>query len=134
MQVHPRKCDWFKDEVNYLAYVINKDGIRPQTRKIERILAIESPKNASEVRSFLGMVNYYRYMWHQHSTLIGPLTEISNKKGKSFVWSSRQQEAFEKIKRVIAKEAMLVYLNFDVPFEVHTDSSDYQLGGLSVDV
>ena len=58
MQVHPRKCDWFKDEVNYLGYVINKDGIRPETRKIERILAIESPKNASEVRSFLGMVNY----------------------------------------------------------------------------
>ena len=76
------------------------------------------------------MVNYYHYIWHQCSTLIGPLTEISNKKGKSFVLGSRQQEAFEKIKRVIPKEAMLVYPDIDVPFEVHTDSSDYQFGGV----
>ena len=78
MQVHPRKCDWFKEEVDYLGYVINKEGIRPQTNKIDKMLAIESLKNASEVRSFLGMVNYYRYMWHQRSMLIAPLTEVSN--------------------------------------------------------
>ena len=130
MQVHPRKCDWFKEEVDYLGYVINKEGIRPQAKKIEKMLAIEAPKNASEVRSFLGMVNYYRYMWRQRSTLIAPLTEVSNKKGKSFVWTPRQQNAFDRIKKVIAKETMLVYPNFDVPFEVHTDASDYQLGGV----
>ena len=130
MQVHPRKCDWFKDEVEYLGYVINKNGISPQKKKIEKMLAIETPKNASEVRSFLGMVNYYRYMWRQRSTLISPLTEVSNKKGKSFIWGSKQQNAFEKIKKVIAVETMLVYPDFNIPFEVHTDSSDYQLGGV----
>ena len=47
MQVHPRKCDWFKDEVEYLGYVINKEGMSPQKRKIEKMLAIETPKNAN---------------------------------------------------------------------------------------
>ena len=94
------------------------------------MLAIKEPKNASEVRSFLGMVNYYRYMWRQRSTLISPLTEVSNKRGKAFVWGTRQKEAFEKIKKIIAKETMLVYPDFSLPFEVHTDSSDYQLGGV----
>ena len=130
MQVHPRKCDWFKEEVEYLGYVINKDGISPQKKKIEKMLAIDTPKNASDVRKFLGMVNYYRYMWRQRSTLISPLTEVSNKKGKSFIWTTRQQKAFERIKKVIAIETMLVYPDFDIPFEVHTGSSDYQLGGV----
>ena len=78
--MHPKKCDWFKDEVEYLGYLIYKDGIRPQAKKIEKMLAIKAPKNASEVRSFLEMVNYYRYMWRQRSTLIATLTEMSYKK------------------------------------------------------
>ena len=56
MQVHPRKCDWFKKEVDYLGYVINKDGVRPQSQKIEKMLAIEPLKNAYFL-IFL-MVNY----------------------------------------------------------------------------
>ena len=46
------------------------------------------------------------------------------------MWTVRQQNAFEKMKKVIAKETMLVYPDIDILFEVHTDTSDYQLGGV----
>ena len=130
MQVNMRKCEWFKKEVEYLGYLIGQDRIRPQKRKVEKILAISTPRTPTELRGFLGMVNYYRYMWRQRSTLIAPLTDIASRKNKKLNWTARHQDAFEKIKRVIAKEALLVYPDFRIPFEVHTDSSDYQLGGV----
>ena len=130
MQVNMRKCEWFRNEVEYLGYLIGQDGIRPQKRKVEKILAISTPRTPTELRGFLGMVNYYRYMWKQRSTLIAPLSEIASRKNKKLEWTPRHQDVFDKIKRVIAKEALLVYPDFRIPFEVHTDSSDYQLGGV----
>ena len=121
--MHPKKCDWFKDEVEYLGYVINKDGIRQQAKKLEKMLAIKAPKNASEVTSFVGMVNYYCYMRRQHSTLIAQLTEMSNKKGKAFIWNPRRQEAFEKLRKLFRKKQcwctrILIYLSRFIPIQV----------------
>ena len=130
MQVNAKKCEWFKSEVEYLGYVINKQGVRPQKSKVEKILSIKEPTNASRVRSFLGMMNYYRYMWKQRSTLIAPLTELSTKGKRKFIWMENHSKAFRKIKQVVAKETLLVYPDFTKHFDVHTDSSDYQLGGV----
>ena len=130
MQVNAKKCEWFKSEVEYLGYVINKQGVRPQKSKVEKILQIKEPTSAMGVRSFLVLVNYYRYMWKQRSTLIAPLTELSTKGKRKFIWTEKHLEAFQKIKKIVAKEALLVYPDFTKHFDVHTDSSDYQLGGV----
>ena len=130
MQVNARKCEWFKSEVEYLGYVIDKQGVRPQKSKVAKILQIKEPTSAKGVRSFLGLVNYYRYMWKQRSTLIAPLTELSTKGKRKFIWTEKHAEAFRKIKKIVAKETLLVYPDFTKAFDVHTDSSDYQLGGV----
>ena len=68
-------------------------------------------------------------MWKGRSTLIAPLTEISGR-NSTFEWSERQEKAFHAIKAKVAEEALLTYPDFNKPFELHTDASDYQLGGV----
>ena len=62
MQVNPLKSFWFQAEVEYLGYIINRMGTKPQPRKIEKVLAIKAPKSKTELRSSVGMINYYRDM------------------------------------------------------------------------
>ena len=84
MQINAKKCGWFQKEIEYLGYLVNQNGIQPMREKVEKILALKAPTMAKQVRSFLGMVNYYWYMWRQRSTLIVPLTEMSGKSKKKF--------------------------------------------------
>ena len=61
--------------------------------------------------------------------MLDPLTSMCGKNEK-FEWTNQIQEAFEMVKAKISNEAMLVHPDFSKPFDVHMDSSDYQLGGV----
>ena len=61
--------------------------------------------------------------------MLAPLTSMCGKNEK-FEWTDQMQEAFEMVKTKISIEAMLAHPDFSKPFEVHTDSSNYQLGGV----
>ena len=60
MRVNPDKSFRAKDEVTYLGFLIDQQGIKPQPEKIKAILDIKPPKNKKFVREFIGMVNYYK--------------------------------------------------------------------------
>ena len=79
-----------------------------------------TPKTAKQVRSFIGMVNHYHDMWEKRSEILTPLTELTSKK-KKFQWLPKHQQAFDDMKRAIAQETILVFLNFKKPFPIHTD-------------
>jgi hypothetical protein len=82
-----------------------------------------------QLRHFLGMVSYYHDMWKRHSHLIAPLTEIVSPTLK-FLWTKECQKSFDDIKKVISKETLLAYPDFNKEFHVYTDASDYQLGAV----
>ena len=75
------------------------------------------------------MVNYYRDMWEGRSGTLAPLTKLCSTKTK-FMWNTEQQEAFEAMKCILAREVTLSYPNFNKPFNIHTDASDTQLGAV----
>jgi hypothetical protein len=60
-----------------------RDGIKPQLKKIEAILAINPPTNVKELRRFLGMVQYYRDMWMRRSDMLAPLTDLVGECGQT---------------------------------------------------
>ena len=60
LQVNPEKRIWAKLEVEYLGFLVTREGIRPQQKKNQGILNITEPKTQKQLRSFVGMVNYYR--------------------------------------------------------------------------
>ena len=125
--VNPLKCEFGVKESDFLGHWLTPTGVKPLRKKIQGILDMEEPKNLGQLRSFLGMVTYYRDMWPRRSHILTPLTELLGT--KTFVWGDRQKQAFLEMKSIIAKETLLAYPDFSIPFLFETDASDYQLGG-----
>ena len=129
LKVNGNKSFFAKTELEYLGYWITRDGIKPLPDKVRAILALEPPKNRRELRSFIGIVNYYRDMWIRRSHVLAPLASLTSNKTK-WSWGPQQEVAFQTAKKVIAREVMLAYPDFSKPFVIHTDASHYQLGAV----
>lgn len=131
LKVNPLKSFFGIGEVEYLGYMISREGIKPQPKKVKAILSMQRPTTTTEVRRLVGMVNYYRDVWRGRSHILGPLTELaSGKKNKKIVWNDECERAFQDIKKLVAQETILAYPDWSKPFEVHSDASDYQLGAI----
>ena len=129
LKVNAVKSFFARTELEYLGYWITREGIKPVDKKVQAVLRIAEPKNRKELRSFIGVVNYYRDMWIRRSHILAPLAQLTSKSTK-WEWGEKQRKAFEMAKRVIARETMLAYPDFNKPFTIHTDASHYQLGAV----
>ena len=127
LKVNASKSTFCTDELEYLGYLINREGVRPTLKKVEAIRQLAVPKTKKQLRSFIGMVNYYRDVWPQRAHLLAPLSAMTSTKAK-WLWTKEHQEAFDNMKLLIAKETLLTYPDFSKKFEIHTDASKVQLG------
>ena len=143
LQVNVRKSNFAAEEIDYLGYTLSRQGIQPQKKKVSAILALKPPKNVKELRRVLGIIQYYRDLWERRTDLLAPLTDLvgecgttkkqRKQKTKSPVkwhWDDKHQKAFDEIKKVIARDVVLAYPNFDDEFVIYTDASTRQLGGV----
>jgi hypothetical protein len=71
-----RKSTFCTLEIEYLGYILTRDGIKPQSNKVQAKLAIQPPKNVRELGHFLGMVQYYRDLRARRSEMLAPLTSL----------------------------------------------------------
>ena len=129
LKVNITKSFFAQTELEYLGYFINREGVMPIPRKVEAMKHLAIPKTRKQLRSFLGMINYYRDMWKSRSEVIAPLTRLTSK-NVPFIWTNIQQIAFDKIKTIISKDVLLSYPDFSKRFDIHTDASDLQLGSV----
>ena len=93
--------------------------------KVKAILAIDAPKNGTELRSFIGAINCHRDMWVRRSHALAPLASLTSNKTK-WSWGPQQEAAFQMAKKVTAREVMLACPDFSKPFEIHTHASHCQ--------
>jgi hypothetical protein len=92
------KSSFAQKEVKYLGHIVDKQGIRPHPKKVEAVQTWPLPKNVHDVRSFLGLVNYFRKFLEHYPEIAVPLTNLT-KKSHPWVWTGRCQDAFELLKQ-----------------------------------
>lgn len=85
------------------------------------------PRNVKDMRSFLGLTNYYSRFAREYSNECKPLIELT-KKDKKWIWSPNEQKAFERVKELLLQEIELWHPDYSTKFYLQTDSSDYATG------
>ena len=129
MQLNIDKSHVATVAVEYLDYIISREGIKPQPTKVQLIVDMPRPKASTQVKRFSGMINFYSDLWEKRAHYLVPINTLTrNKKKGLIIWSSEAEKVFEDIKKIVAEDAMLHYPDFNQAFEIHTDSSDYQMG------
>ncbi|KAA3484387.1 DNA/RNA polymerases superfamily protein [Gossypium australe] len=121
------KCEFWLSEVTFLGHVVSAGGIRVDPRKIEAVLDWKPPKFVAEIRSFLGLAGYYRWFVEGFFLIAAPLTKLL-RKGVPFVWTGKQQESFEKLKRILTEAPVLIQPEARKEFVVYCIASRMGLG------
>lgn len=93
----PDKCEFLRKEVQYLGHVISDKDVKPEPKKVECVTRFPTPNCPKDIKSFLGLVGYYRRFIPNFFHLSKPLTSLL-KKDTKFHWGKSQQEAFETLK------------------------------------
>ncbi|KAL6329777.1 hypothetical protein AAG906_037482 [Vitis piasezkii] len=110
-----------------LRYIISKEGIEVDKAKVELIVKLPSPTNVKGVRQFLGHVGFYRRFIKDFSKLARPFCELLVKDAK-FIWDDRCQRSFEELKLFLTTAPIVRASNWQLPFEVMCDASDFAIG------
>ncbi|XP_058726523.1 uncharacterized protein LOC131597879 [Vicia villosa] len=123
------KCEFWMSEVKFLGHVISGGGVAVDPSKVEAVINWERPKNATEVRSFLGLAGYYRRFIMGFSKLALPLTRLTRKE-VSFEWNSECEKSFQKLKEKLTTAPVLVIPDPNRSYEVFCNASKKGLGGV----
>ncbi|XP_030039241.2 uncharacterized protein K02A2.6 [Manduca sexta] len=129
LRLEKNKCEFFKDSVTYLGYVISKKGIKTCPNKTQAILNAPEPTNVTEVKRFLGMVNYYRNFIPNASSMLSPLHELLRSE-THWQWGERQRCCMAAVRRELASERVLAHFEPTAQLLVAVDAGPYGLGAV----
>lgn len=129
LTLNPEKCNFLKTETPYLGFIISNKGIRPCPRKTQVIKNFPRPQTVTEIKSFLGLVGYYRRFILQFAHYSSALTRLTKKNAK-FIWDNDCQEAFDYLRESLTKAPVLQYPDPDRKFYLSTDASGFAIGAI----
>ena len=129
LRIKLKKCVFFSDSVKYLGHVIDGDGLRTSDDKVNDIVNAPSPENVTELRSFLGLINYYGKFLKNLSTVLHPLNQLLQKKQK-WNWTKKCESAFKQAKNMIISSDVLVHYDVTLPVRLACDASPYGVGSV----
>ena len=116
------KCEFWLTEVRFLGHMVSVDP-----EKVEAVISWERPKLGFEIRSFLGLVGYYRRFIEDFSRLAVPMTRLTRKEVR-FDWDDRCEEAFQELKRRLTTAPILIIPDKGHGYTVYCDASRAGLG------
>ena len=123
------KCEFLTASVEYLGHLIDQDGIRPLPSKVTAIVKAPAPTNLQELRSFLGLLNYYGKFIPNLSTLIHPLNQLLQADRK-WSWTEECAKAFECAKTQLTSSNLLTHYDPSLPIQMAADASAYGVGAV----
>jgi hypothetical protein len=123
------KYFWSTTRVDFLGYVISKDGIEMAQDKVQCIRDWECLRSLRDVQSFIGFANFYRRFIEGFSKIAKPLSDSTKGSPKDWVWTDAMTKSFEKLKHCFTIAPILTHFNPNCEYIVETDASDFTLGG-----
>ena len=131
LTARPSKCLFGSSGVEFVGHVLHQGSVSPQEQNIDKIKAAPRPKTKKEVRSFLGLVGFYREYIPEFAAIAVPLTDLT-KKGKpnKVVWSDAAETAYRNLKMKVIQKPILRLPDQSKPYVLRTDASDIGLGAV----
>ena len=125
-----QKCKFNLPEVEYLGHIVGRGGLRPDPKKVQIVQNWPKPQNVHDVRSFLGLTNYFRRFIKDYSIKAAPLNRLLQKDGCK--WTAACDDSFAALKKALINAPVLAIPDFDKPYEleVWTDASDSAVGAV----
>ncbi|XP_062100566.1 uncharacterized mitochondrial protein AtMg00860-like [Humulus lupulus] len=123
------KCEFWLEKVSFLGHVVSGEGISVDLTKIEVVIQWKPPKNAQEVRSFLGLAGYYRRFVEGFSKIATPMTALTHKIVK-FVWTEQFERSFQELKTRLTTTPVLTIPSGTKGYVIYSDASGQGLGAV----
>jgi hypothetical protein len=129
LKLKPEKCALFQKAVSFLGHVISEDGISTDPAKIKVVVDWPTPTCQKDVRSFLGLANYYRRFVKNFAKTAATLN-AALKRGGTFTWTAEMQESFDTLKSLLTSPPILAMPTDTGEFVLDTDASDFAIGAV----
>ena len=129
MKLKLAKCEFGQSEIQFLSHIINHEGIRTLPEKTEEISKIKAPRNADEVRVFLGLLNYYCRFIPAFSDLMHPIQKLL-KKNVKFEWTEECDTALKTAEETLMRDPILYHPDPNTLWIIETDASKTAFGGI----
>ena len=141
MKLKPKKTKLLCSKLKFLGFQITKDGISADPDKVKDIVDWKTPTTTKQLKSFYGLISFYRRFIPNFSKIAAPLNEllkgrmlkVRNRKRFDyvpFVWNTDRQEAFEKLKQLLLHEVVLSYPDMRKQFCLYIDASVHAFGAV----
>lgn len=131
LTLNPKKCQFNMDRLIFMGILLSEKGIGPTEERVRAVTEAREPENATEVRSFLGLVGYSSRFIPQFATLSEPLRRLT-RKDTPFKFGPEQKKAFSDLKAELARATTLAYFDKEAPTQVIVDASPVGLGAVLV--
>lgn len=129
IKINRDKCEFFKDKIYYCGYVIDRYGIHKDPNKIQSIKEMPRPQNATQVRAFIGFINYYGRFIKNLNSILHPLHKLLSARNP-FTWTQECEKAFQTAKIEFGKDELLAHLDPKLPLVLATNASAYSMGAV----
>ncbi|KII65712.1 Transposon Tf2-6 polyprotein [Thelohanellus kitauei] len=129
LKIKKEKCAFFLSELEYCGVVISKEGTRKSLSRVEAIQDMPEPENESELRSFCGLINYYRPYIPNLASILEPFYDLL-KKNQKYEWKACHSQAFKAAKSKLSDEVILTHFNPSLDLVLATDASSCGIGAV----
>ena len=128
-KVQLSKCDFLGKQIKIFGDKVDKNGIHTLDCKVQAIQSLPTSSSPDQIRQFLGLTGFYRQFIQNFSLIAQPFSQLP-KKNAEFLWSEKEENAFNHIKSALCSAPVLAFPNFEKEFSLCTDVVGYGLGAV----
>ena len=123
------KCQFRLPKLTFFGHDLSRQGVAPSEEKVAAILNASPPQDASQVRSFVQLVQYSAKFLPNFAQVAEPLRSLL-RKNQPFIWGEAQEKSFQKLKQLVAQATTLAYFRGDCNTRIIADAGPQGLGAV----